>query len=217
MVSTLGPLFHHLIEQPAHTASRTLQELIAPHDVYFYDAKWRYHGQKRNLAPIIAQITGISSIVISSGRFRPNSYSVAERMSWASRRETTREEDLAYCLFGIFGVNLPLLYGEGSRAFIRLQEEIVKNTTDLTVFAWQEPTPGTKGLRGIFARSPSEFAHAKVGQASRSVDCREFLILRMTGHPLLAAYQPGIRDYESWPSHRSEAHPCWWTKESRYG
>ena len=83
-------------------------------------------------------------------------------MSWASRRETTREEDIAYCLFGIFSVNLPLLYGEGPRAFIRLQEEIVKNSTDLTIFAWQEPKPETRGIRGIFARSPSEFAHAKV-------------------------------------------------------
>lgn len=141
---------------------RTLQELIAPRVIYFYDSKWRYYGQKRDLAPLIAQITGISSIVISSGRFRPSSYSVAERMSWASRRETTREEDIAYCLFGIFSVNLPLLYGEGPRAFIRLQEEIVKNSTDLTIFAWQEPKPETRGIRGVFARSPSEFAHAKV-------------------------------------------------------
>ena len=132
--------------------------MIAPLDVRFYDAKWRYYGAKRDLAPEIARITGISSIVISSGRFTAHRYSVAERMSWAAQRETTREEDLAYCLFGIFEVNLPLLYGEGSRAFIRLQEEIVRNSNDLTVFAWQAKEPS---VRGIFARSPSEFTHAK--------------------------------------------------------
>ncbi|KAJ4294576.1 hypothetical protein N0V90_008267 [Kalmusia sp. IMI 367209] len=145
------------------TRGWTLQELIAPRDVHFYDANWRHYGRKRELAPLIAQITGISAIVLSSGRFVPDSYSVAERMSWAALRETTREEDLAYCLFGIFGVNIPLIYGEGSKAFMRLQEEIVKKTTDLTIFAWKaqnidKTQTETRRLRGIFARSPSEFA-----------------------------------------------------------
>jgi hypothetical protein len=90
----------------------------------------------------------------------PNRLPVAERMSWAAYRETTREEDLAYCLFGIFGVNLPLLYGEGPRAFMRLQEEIVKNSTDLSIFAWVAEG-STNDFRGIFARSVREFAHAK--------------------------------------------------------
>lgn len=67
---------------------------------------------------------------------------------------------MAYCLFGIFGVNLPLLYGEGPRAFLRLQEEIVKHTTELTIFAWMAK-PTTELHRGIFARSVKEFAHAK--------------------------------------------------------
>ncbi|KAF1975941.1 hypothetical protein BU23DRAFT_631202 [Bimuria novae-zelandiae CBS 107.79] len=139
----------------------TLQELIAPRDGHFYDAKWRHCGRKRELASIIAQITGISSTLISRGRYKPNNYPVAERMSWAAHRQTTREEDLAYCLFGIFNVNLSLLYGEGPKAFMRLQEDIVKNTMDLCLFAWQEqsnkkPQTRTSGLRGIFARSPSE-------------------------------------------------------------
>ena len=47
--------------------------------------------------------------------------SIAMRMTWASDRETTRPEDSAYCLLGIFGVNMPLLYGEGAKAFLRLQ------------------------------------------------------------------------------------------------
>jgi len=57
-------------------------------------------------------------------------------MSWASRRETTRTEDLAYCLLGIFGITMPLLYGEGKKAFVRLQEEIMKTSADQTLFAW---------------------------------------------------------------------------------
>ncbi|KAM0818389.1 hypothetical protein AB5N19_04199 [Seiridium cardinale] len=57
-------------------------------------------------------------------------------MSWASRR-TTRKEDITYCLLGIFSVNMPMLYGEGMRAFTRLQEETMKNSNDLTLFIWQ--------------------------------------------------------------------------------
>lgn len=64
--------------------------------------------------------------------------SIAERMSWAANRTTTREEDTAYCLLGIFGINMPLLYGEGRHAFIRLQEEIVRNPRvfDPSILAW---------------------------------------------------------------------------------
>jgi len=76
---------------------------------------------------IIFRATGIAEPVILGDR-NPSDFSVAARMCWASRRETTREEDIAYCLLGIFNVNMPLpvLYGEGSRAFKRLQEEILK-------------------------------------------------------------------------------------------
>jgi hypothetical protein len=61
---------------------------------------------------------------------------VATKMSWAAYRETTRVEDLAYCLLGIFDVNIPLLYGEGRKAFIRLQEEILRVSADHSLFAW---------------------------------------------------------------------------------
>ena len=62
-------------------------------------------------------------------------FCVARRMSWASRRVTTRVEDIAYCLLGIFKINMPLLYGEGTRAFIRLQEEIIKSVDDDSILA----------------------------------------------------------------------------------
>jgi hypothetical protein len=70
-------------------------------------------------------------------------------------RQTTRVEDMAYCLLGIFDVNMPMIYGEGSRAFIRLQEEILKKTTDLSLFAWQAKE--STAYRGILADSPAEF------------------------------------------------------------
>jgi hypothetical protein len=78
---------------------------------------------------------------------------VAKRMSWASKR-TTRVEDRAYSLLGIFGVNIPMLYGEGGRAFIRLQEEIMKHSDDHSLFAWSSTDDG---YRGLLAKSPSDF------------------------------------------------------------
>jgi hypothetical protein len=62
--------------------------------------------------------------------------SIAERMKWASGRKTTRIEDIAYCLLGIFDINMPLLYGEGNKAFTRLQQEIIKVNNDLSIFGW---------------------------------------------------------------------------------
>lgn len=62
--------------------------------------------------------------------------SVAQRMSWAANREATRAEDLSYSLLGLFRINMPMQYGEGEEAFIRLQKEILKNSNDQTLFAW---------------------------------------------------------------------------------
>ncbi|MCJ1239951.1 hypothetical protein MMC14_007950 [Varicellaria rhodocarpa] len=82
-------------------------------------------------------------------------------MSWAAKRETTRIEDIAYCLLGIFGVNLPLLYGEGERAFIRLQDEIVRNSDDLSLLAWVSSKDGIPANAdrycGVFTQHPRDF------------------------------------------------------------
>ena len=80
--------------------------------------------------------------------------SVARRMSWASKRETSRMEDTAYCLMGIFSVNMPLLYGEGERAFIRLQEEIMRSEYDHSLFAWDHHFPNTLYTTGLSLDSP---------------------------------------------------------------
>lgn len=88
------------------------------------------------------------------------SLSISTRMKWAARRVTTRPEDLAYCLMGIFQVNMPLLYGEGHRAFPRLQEAIVKAYCDQTIFAWGSPSRVVGDYRkseSVFAHLPSDF------------------------------------------------------------
>src|SRR5277367_1528826 len=74
-------------------------------------------------------------------------------MSWAARRETSRVEDRAYCLMGIFGIHMPLIYGEGERAFVRLQEYIMKASDDHSLFAWRT----AENRDGLLATSPSAF------------------------------------------------------------
>ena len=71
---------------------------------------------------------------------------------------TTRTEDMAYCLMGLFNINMPLLYGEGNRAFLRLQEEIIKGNDDMSIFAWTTPTKSFITLSGLLAPSPSVFS-----------------------------------------------------------
>lgn len=149
------------------TRGWTLQELIAPTRIRFYDASWTDIGTKASLCNDISKITGIEQKVLQG--FEGCDLSdvlsqvpVARRMSWAARRQTTRVEDVAYCLLGIFGVNLPLLYGEGERAFIRLQEEIIKGSNDLSVFAWRSADcPSSNSscgcFSGVFASHPSSF------------------------------------------------------------
>jgi hypothetical protein len=108
------------------TRGWTLQELIAPASVMFYingcDG-WSNIGSKHALIDLVAARTGIDKNVLRYQDIK--SCSIAQRMSWACERETTRTEDLAYCLLGIFNVNMPLLYGEGNKAFLRLQVRLL--------------------------------------------------------------------------------------------
>ncbi|KAH9218265.1 heterokaryon incompatibility protein-domain-containing protein [Leptodontidium sp. 2 PMI_412] len=132
----------------------TLQELIAPTALVFFDKEWNMQGTKMDLFEDIESITGIDQWVLN-GSAPLSAISLAKRMSWAAGRTTTRVEDLAYCLLGIFEVNMPMIYGEGSRAFVRLQEEILKKTTDLSLFAWR--SKGEAKYQGILASSPADF------------------------------------------------------------
>ncbi|KAK0714063.1 hypothetical protein B0T26DRAFT_625222, partial [Lasiosphaeria miniovina] len=70
-----------------------------------------------------------------------SSMSVAQRMSWAANRETTRIEDMAYFLFGIFDVHMPLIYGEEEKTFQRLQHEIIALVADMGIFGWSLVPP----------------------------------------------------------------------------
>jgi hypothetical protein len=91
-------------------------------------------GTRDSLCSSISEITGIDDIVLHGVGIQL--FCVAQRISWASRRQTTRIEDEAYCLLGILEIIMPLLYGEGKRAFRRLQEEIIRTTNDHSIFAW---------------------------------------------------------------------------------
>ncbi|KAI0856496.1 heterokaryon incompatibility protein-domain-containing protein [Xylaria cubensis] len=121
------------------TRGWTLQELIAPAEVRFFDKLWSYVGRRNRLAEKIHRITGIDKKVL---RYRDarhifdeiGTLSVHTKMVWARCRMTTRVEDRAYSLMGLFDVNMPLLYGEGGvKAFQRLQYEIVKSTNDQSI------------------------------------------------------------------------------------
>ncbi|KAH7092478.1 heterokaryon incompatibility protein-domain-containing protein [Paraphoma chrysanthemicola] len=152
------------------TRGWTLQELVAPYALNFYNKHWKNLGSKLELHQLLQQTTGIDTQVLTTGEL--DQVCVAQKMSWAATRQTTRTEDLAYSLLGIFSVNMPLLYGEGSKAFLRLQEEIMKTSEDQSLFAWGLPKEvrtisghssleghmaSTTVSTGIFAESPSQF------------------------------------------------------------
>ena len=101
------------------------------------------------MVDLIVSITGISRRYFDSGD--PTQFSAAKKMSWAARRRTTRIEDMAYCLLGLFNIHMPLLYGEGMKAFQRLQEEILKQTEDDSLFAHSH-------MYNVLAPSPLYFA-----------------------------------------------------------
>ncbi|KAI0630688.1 heterokaryon incompatibility protein-domain-containing protein [Trametes polyzona] len=113
----------------------TLQELLAPHTVIFLSKHWQPLGTNHALAGVIEEITGIDRDVLTHRR-PLRDVSVARRMSWASKRVTEKIEDRAYSLMGIFDVYMPVVYGEGARAFTRLQEEILKQIPDQSIFVW---------------------------------------------------------------------------------
>ena len=131
----------------------TLQELIAPSGIQFFDHEWRNLGTKKSLVTLIEEITTIPERCLN---FPKTIYAttVAQRMSWAAKRVTTREEDRAYSLMGIFRVNMPMLYGEGALAFLRLQEEIIKRSSDESIFTWYLSRDSDLNL---FAPSPDAF------------------------------------------------------------
>ena len=145
----------------------TLQELVAPNDLEFYDYQWISRGHKKAQINEISKVTEIPHAVLT-GTIRPQQCSVAQRMSWAAGRKTTEPEDRVYSLKGLFDVVLSVSYGESlESAFFRLQTEIIRDSSDESIFAWHTPAPVTSSSGdhqrhfGLLAPSPDCFASCR--------------------------------------------------------
>jgi hypothetical protein len=111
------------------TRGWTLQELIAPTSVEFFSMEGTRFGDKKTLENLIQDITTVS---VDALRGCLDKCSISDRLIWSAGRETTRIEDKAYCLQGIFGVNIAPMYGEKDMAYIRLWEEIMKTSRSMS-------------------------------------------------------------------------------------
>ena len=139
----------------------TLQELLAPRNIIFYSKDWIRIGTKESLVNLLSDITHIHPrVLVPPGQDRAirrvlDKVCIAERMSWAAGRDTTKGEDRAYSLMGIFNVHMSILYGEGAEsAFKRLQQHIIMTSHDQTIFAWRM----TVHECGLLASSPDNFS-----------------------------------------------------------
>jgi hypothetical protein len=145
-----------LLESRWFTRGLTLQELVAPKERVFLAEDWSFIDDSlwnEGILDVVSQITSIRPDVLNRLSELWDTC-IAERMSWAARRDTTRPEDRAYSLMGIFQVNMPILYGEGLYgAFRRLQHEIMKTSFDQTLFAWRDHQKSS----GLLADSPLSF------------------------------------------------------------
>ena len=155
----------------------TLQEMIAPSDVQFFNKDWRAIGDKRTLAGTLKVITGVPEHVLMDGLSgdRP---CVAQIMSWAANRTTTRVEDRAYSLMGLLDVNMPMLYGEGKKAFHRLQLEIIRTSNDQSIFAWSWDRKKVR-TGSILADDPSVFRYCSEMELMDPDEFTKFLSVHM--------------------------------------
>ena len=139
------------------TRGWTLQELLVPRSLVFYNSRWQPLGTKAQLSDDLAKSTGIPREILLDIRDLYTA-SVAQRMSWAAWRQIRRKEDVAYCLLGIFGVVMPMIYGEGTEmAFLRLQQEILRRKQDHSILAWGL---GAESTGRLLAAAPSDFTNS---------------------------------------------------------
>ena len=159
------------------TRGWTLQELLAPSLLVFFTSSWSKiamldkqpwswsAGDRPDdlVFSLLTTITKIPRVYLNFGK-RLQDAPVCQRMAWAAHRKTTRPEDEAYCLFCLFDINMPLLYGEGTKAFMRLQEQLMQVAADDTLFCWGQDVfadpdsyPGLE-WSGLLAKSPSWFS-----------------------------------------------------------
>ena len=109
------------------TRGWTLQELLAPASVQFFSRDGMLLGDKESLQQQIHEITGIAIPALQGEPL--DGFNIEERFTWAERRQTTREEDWAYSLLGIFGIFMPLIYGEGKAHAVRRLEKAIAEAT----------------------------------------------------------------------------------------
>jgi hypothetical protein len=141
----------HMRDDSWFTRGWTLQELLAPHSIKFYNAKWEIlvpseqtDTSDKSIQQEIHKSTAISPDEISNFRSSPRNIRLPRKMRWAANRRVTREEDIAYSLMGIFDVSISIAYGEGSeRAFFRLMKEILSTFKYdvLDIVNWAQPGP----------------------------------------------------------------------------
>ena len=153
----------------------TLQEMIAASNVQFFNKDWHPIGDKRTLAPILQTITRVPEDILTGGLSGNRRPCVAQIISWAANRTTTRVEDRAYSLMGLLDVNMPMLYGEGKKAFHRLQLEIIRTSNDQSIFAWNCNTKDML-IGGVLANDPSFFLSCSQTELIDSSKFMEYLI-----------------------------------------
>ena len=140
------------------TTDWTLQDLIAPEIVLFFTKGGELIGSKSDLASTISEVTGVDYGVLN-GLTPIEAMSTAKKMSWAVGRKAIKSEERAYSLLGLFGVNMTTIYGEGEKAFDRLQHEIIVHSADHSIFAFDtRETGSTSSFRGLLASTPDEFS-----------------------------------------------------------
>lgn len=182
--------------------SWTLQEMVAPANVKFYNRDWEFCFSKASASAVLSRITGVNIDVLEH-RMDLSEISVAQKMSWAAKRQATRIEDLAYSLLGLFGINMPLLYGEEEKAFLRLQTEIVNSFPDPTIFAWMLPGPQgwespsggvseTNMFSGVMAWCPKLFKNC--GELERLTD-QVLMEMSMSNRGIKLRAQFGLRKH----------------------
>jgi hypothetical protein len=124
----------------------TLQELLAPKSVEFFSRDCKRLGDKRTLERQIHEVTTITIPALRGNHL--SQFDVGERLSWAENRQTTREEDKAYSMLGIFNIQMPLLYGEGEeKALKRLRREIGEHLNSPDIKHRQASRPLTGNSR----------------------------------------------------------------------
>jgi len=125
-----------------NTRGWTYQEYVASRVVQFYTEDWKpyldlklyNHKESPIILSEMEQATQLPTEKLAM--LQPGLHRVREKLYLASKRQTTRQEDIAYSLFGIFNIAIPVIYGEGNQAIGRLLEHILPRSNNVTILAW---------------------------------------------------------------------------------